>query len=431
MVEVSRLYYSEAGNVVPLMCEELTRFRRARKTLPLPKTDGPAELFVLARPHDATTSCLRSSVNGIELPTLQPRPPYKYQWYEISVPASVLRPGPNTFELWADTPGMNGWSLALEDGHAHPGSFITNDEGRTWRNSRMGYLNVAQAEYVVRVRLIEGQDDAPPLMISEDPDHPRLQRIREMIPSAAFDVRSMVERVRTLASWVSTRWEYRDTTAGVVYAPWDPDTILTWGKAGDGHSGYTPIVMCVHYSVLMSLCCLAAEIPARCAAFTGAINGYNGHFTVEVWSEEFGKWIFVDPTLDAMFFRSGEPLSVAEIRRLDDLGRFVEWGPGHDFQVRNPVIASFVEDNFLKGVCFQHRSLWPRTDFLSHPECTPAGHGSTSYCETSLVWQSDDKALGFGMFPCFASLDYFDAAPKATSVRRDNRSEDLDDRVNR
>ena len=39
---MSRLYHTEEGRVIPSLCEELTRFRWARKTLDLPATSAPA-----------------------------------------------------------------------------------------------------------------------------------------------------------------------------------------------------------------------------------------------------------------------------------------------------------------------------------------------------------------------------------------------------
>ena len=80
---------------------------------------------------------------------------------------------------------MNAWALAIEPGHIDPGSFLTEDGGVTWRNNRMCYLNAVNGEYLVRVRLAEGEDPAPPPMVFNDPDHPRLAALREILPAAA------------------------------------------------------------------------------------------------------------------------------------------------------------------------------------------------------------------------------------------------------
>jgi len=414
---MSQIYYSEAGCVVPTLCEELTDYRRARKVLHLPATSEPATLFVLARPYPSSELPLRVSVNGTEVPGPDPDSWDFYGWHEISVPPSLVVAGANVFEFWTDAHAMNAWSLAIENGHRDPESFVSTDRGTTWRNDKMGYLNVSRGEYVVRVRLAEGADPAPPSMVWEDPVAPRLERLRRMLPSDVLRAGPTLSRVRALTTWVCTRWEYR--CVGGVYAPWDAETIMAWGRATRGHDDREPIVMCVHYAVTLVSCCMAAGIPARCAIFTGTMNGHNGHFTAEVWLDEFDRWVMVDPTLDAILFEDGVPLSVREIQRAgSDLTALVEWGPGYDFQVKNPFIGPWIRNTFLNGVCFRHRSLWPRTDFLTHPELTPGWHGSTSYCETSLVWEIADLEQGFAMFPYFGEQEYFDAAPQGFSVQK-------------
>ena len=174
--------------------------------------------------------------------------------------------------------------------------------------------------------------------------------------------------------------------------------------------------MCVHYAVALVSFCLALGIPARCAITADSINGFKGHFTAEVWFEELGKWVMVDPNNDAILFEGDNPLSVKEIQRAgSDLTDLIQWGPGHGFQVKNPLMEAWIPDTYLNGSCFVYRSIWPRTDFLSRHELAPAGHGSTAYCETGLVWEADDLRQGFGMFPYFGELDYFDAPPRFRS----------------
>jgi len=409
---MSKLYYSEQGNVVPLLCEELTRFRRAKKILNLPHTDSPGQLFILARAYPGTVDPLRVAVNGTEVKLLEPTKSGIYRWYEVSVPLPTLVSGANTFEFWTDSWTMNAWSMALEDGHATPESYVSSDEGATWRDHAMGYLNVSRGEYVVRMRLVEGQDGTPPVMEWEDPASPRLQHLRQLLPADALARGRTLDRVRALTTWISTQWEYRNNSNGVAYTPWDAETILAWGATGQGHAGLPPIAMCVHYAVTLATCCTAIGIPARCAAFTGDINGFNGHFTTEVWFDDLRKWVMVDPTIDAILFKGTSPLSVKEIQEAgSDLDSLVRWGPGHAFQIKNPLIKPWIPDNFLQGVCFRHRSVWPRMDFLTNPELTPSGHGSTSYCETDLVWEVKDLHEGFGMFPYFQSARFFDAPP--------------------
>lgn len=408
---MTKLYFSDSGRVIASLCEELTDYRHARKLIDLPKTFKDAQLFILARAYPKASLPLHVSVNATEIPAISPRSLGSYVWYGALVPPSVLIPGTNAIEFWSDSSAMDSWSLGLEGGHAHPRSFVSTDGGLTWRNDRMGYLNVSRGEYVVRVRLAEGTDPTPPPPVWEDPNTPRLMRLLAHLPRDVFAATSAMEQVRSLMTWVSKSWEYRNLTTAAQLAPWDVETILAWGRAGAGHDGRPPIVMCVHYTVAFVTFCVALGIPARCAIFTGGVNGPYGHFTAEVWAEEFAKWVLIDPNMDAIFMRKGGPLSVSEVMLAGShLGDFIQWGAGHEFQMRNPMIENWIREVYLPGLCFGHRSLWPRTDFLSHPELTPP-HTTTAYAETELVWERRDLEDGFAMFRYFGDERYFEAPP--------------------
>ena len=410
---MSKLYFSENGHVVPTLCEELTTYRRARKVLRLPRTAEPGVLYVLARPYPDSTLPIRLAVNGAEVAAIKPNSSGRTHWYDVTINESLLKPGANTFDFWTDTTAMNGWSLAIEAGHAEPQSFVTDDSGATWRNEKMAYLNVLRGEYVVRMRLAEGEDPAPPIMVWEDPANPRIESLRRIMPAQALKPGPLLGRVRALTSWISSSWEHTNSVRAAQYAPWDAETILAWGAARLGHNGRRPIVMCVHYAVAFVTCCQAAGIPARCAVVWGTVNSNEGHFVAEVWFEEYGKWVMVDPNLDAILWKNGVPLSVTEVQQADsDLRDLVEWGPGNEYQRRYPHMVKFIEERFPRGVFIRQRSIWPRADFLSHPELSPPGHGSTAYCETSLVWETRDLQRGLGMFPHFGDSAYFDSPPR-------------------
>ncbi len=409
---MSRLYHNESGRVIPALCEELTRFRRARVILDLPATRSGAVLFVLARPHRTGDNPLYWSINGIRQEAIHAAPDLHYRWYERVVGTGDLRAGDNVVELWTGDSAMTGWSLALEIGGSPSRCALTDDGGTHWRADRLGYLNAVRGNYCVRIRLREGRDDPPPDMTWESADHPRARSLRDLLPNRARNGTDRYAQVRELSSWLASSWEHSGSGRATVYAPWDAETILAWGGSRRGHNGERPVAMCVHYAVAFVSACQVLRIPARCAVLMGTPNSFEGHFVAEVWFDEHRKWVMVDPNCDAILFRNGQPLSIPEIQEFGDgLEPYVEWGRGTRYQRTFSHIRDFIRTSLLRGVCFRHRSVWPRTDFLSHPEQSPPGHGSVSYCETDLVWTENDVEAGFGMFRYFAPPDYFTAPP--------------------
>jgi hypothetical protein len=339
-------------------------------------------------------------------------------WHTVTLPPGVLVAGLNTFEFWCNAPAMTGWGLALEHGHAQPESYVSDDGGLTWRNRKMSYLNASSGEYLVRVRLAEGADPPPPAMVWETPTHPRLANLRQQMPAAALDERApRLQRLQALSTWLSQSWPHTHSGHASLYTPWDAETILAWGGQQRGHDGRRPITMCVHYGVSFVTACQALGLPARCAIFTSEINLFDGHFAAEAWVEEYQKWVFIDPNADALFMRAGVPLAVTEVQAVRaHVAELVHWGPGAAGQRAVPHMEAFVQENMLAGLYLRRRSLWPRADFLSHPEYSPPGHGSTAYAETSLVWETNDRDQGFGMFPYFGDAAYFDAPPTEARI---------------
>lgn len=408
---MSRLYYSEEGRVSPSLCEEVTRFRRIRKHLDLPSTAQSAQLFILASAYPDCATPLRLAINGIEVAAIEPEKA-SYHWYCVDVKADTLSTGTNSFELWTDASAMDTWSVALEAGHQQPASEVSDDEGVTWRSERMSYLNHVRAEYVLRIRLAEGADPPPGAVVWEDPASPRLASLRARLPEDARGQGSVRERVRALSSWLAGSWEHTGSGRAEQYAPWDAETLLSWAPGQKGHNGKRPIAMCVHYAAALVSAAQSVGIAARCAVTTEAPNGTAGHFVAEVWDPDDERWFVVDPNSDALFVRDGVLMSMTQIQEAGaQIGDHIEWGPGTEFQRTFPHIVEFCDENLTKGVCFRHRSVWYRADLLTSPWLSPPGHGSITYCETGLIWESRDLDRGFGMFPSFGDANWFNHPP--------------------
>ena len=412
---MSKLYHTESGHVIPTLAEELTTFRRARKSLHLEATASPAKLYFMARAWPDSKLPLRISINGKEIAPVEPELALHW-WYTVDVEPGLLIGGENTIDFWCDAKPMNAWSLAIEPGHADPNSFITDDGGTTWRNHHMGYLNTFRGEYTVRVRLAEGEDPTPPPMVFNDPEHPRLASLREILPGAALDESlSTMERVRAISTWLGSSWEHTPwgPDLGVVCTPWDPETILAWAPDQVGHNGLRPMANCIFFGVSFANAVQAIGIPGRCAIWAGKPGKSDGHFTAEWWSQEHEKWVMVDPNFDAMFLRDGVPLSTKELQQLNpaELHAVTEHGPGVDKQLENERVIHWVPDGERRARSLENRAVWYRADQLSHPEYSPSSHGAgTAYAETGIVWDQCSKDM-YGMHCYFGDQSYFDAPP--------------------
>ena len=411
---MSKLYYTESGHSMPNLAEELTTFRRARKVLTLPPTASPAVLYFLARTHEGTKLPLHVSVNGTALPPVPPQEAW-HTWYEVPIDFGLLQAGDNVLEFWTDSTAMNSWALGLEAGHAEPNSYVSDDSGRTWRNHHMAYLNIVRAEYVVRVRLAEGQDPTPPPMVFNDPDDPRLESLRSIMPRQALD-KSLpkLERLRAISTWLASSWEHTPAAPGlgVINSPWDPETVLSWAPGQCGHNGLRPTANCIFYGVSFANAAQAIGVPARCAIFAGKPGKADGHFTAEFWSDEHQKWAMVDPNFDDFFIREGVPLSVSELQVLgSELGDVTARGPGAESQRPNQRVHRWFDSHERRARSLESRMVWYRADQLSHPEFSPPAHGGGgAYTETGIVWEERDKDT-WPMFPHFGSKDYFNAPP--------------------
>ncbi len=411
---MTKLYYTESGHSLPNLAEELTTFRRARKVLTLPPTASSAVLYFLARSHEGTKLPLHISVNGTTLPPVPPQEAW-HTWYEAPIDFGLLQAGDNVLEFWTDSTAMNSWALGLEAGHADPNSYVSDDSGRTWRNHHMAYLNVVRAEYVVRVRLAEGEDPAPPPMVFNDPDDPRLESLRSIMPPQALD-RNLpkLERLRAISTWLASSWEHTASgpDLGVLNTPWDPETVLAWAPGQCGHNGLRPTANCIFYGVAFANAAQAIGVPARCAIFAGKPGKADGHFTAEYWSEEHQKWAMVDPNFDDFFLRDGVPLSVSELQVLgSNLEDVTERGPGAESQRPNQRVHRWFDSHERRARSLESRMVWYRADQLTRPEFSPPAHGGGgAYTETGIVWEESDKDT-WPMFPLFGSKDYFDAPP--------------------
>ena len=430
---MSKLYYSETGRVLHLENEEVCTRRRIRKVLHLPggtRTGGT--LYVLAKPHPGCQAPLRVRVNGRGYSVPVRHDPY-LAWFDLRLAAGVLKAGRNVVEIWAESDAMDAWMVALEPrsylSERRPDSALSLNGGRTWRAGNaesagpfggggMGVHHALIGEYVVRIRLNDPalRDPPPAGMVWEKIDCPYFDAVRRVIPARIHQIADPWRRTRALLRWVSTQWQYSDTRGlGIEvaeYCPWDALTILAWRRANHGQYLPNPVGFCVHFSVTFITAALALGIPTRGVIGSQAGPGRaSGHFVCEVWIERWRKWCMVDPTCDFMHLREGIALSLAELVALPEEERLRLLVRGPVCQSWSPVKRKGYTSILGRGLCYGHWAIWPRNDFLSHPELTPSGHGVYYYAETPWLWVGLPPGSDLGMFPYRVSTERAAAPP--------------------
>ena len=228
----------------------------------------------------------------------------------------------------------------------------------------------------------------------EQPDHPELRMLWEAESLAPLIAQTTtdLERARALCSWVHAQWIHNNSYD--VYTPWHPSTILDWQRTGRGHNSKAVTGFCVHFAVTLAQICTAANLRARGVVLgTRTRRGMDGHFVCEVFCRELNKWVMLDADFDYYFAHRGVPLNVLDIHTLWNSGSAQEIAMvrGAGFS-RNPMGHGWPLEHLRSGG-YRWFGLPMRQNWLSQPDVQPANHGVINYCETDIIWWTDDHNL--------------------------------------
>lgn len=236
-------------------------------------------------------------------------------------------------------------------------------------------------------------------------DHPRLVELRNkyqldlVVEGATTDF----EKILRLKRWTARQYAREALQAWYLlddgrrlYPSWDAHRILNQ----DGYS-------CVSFAVLFMQVCQAFGIPCRHVQVNAWCSG--GHEVNEVWSDDFGKWFFVDAGYNYYVCdpATGVPLSIAELAAAlaerQATNELVEVGAGlrvpakvvteGDLPLRYVVEPSPMNELYRAGAepadraGFMHKhAAWmffqamiPRNDFYSNPTPMPLNQGTSHW----------------------------------------------------
>jgi hypothetical protein len=145
----------------------------------------------------------------------------------------------------------------------------------------------------------------PPIVRSSIPfdyepfDRPELAKLRRehKLDDVVAGAKSEWELIQKLSAWSSGRWQKGHL--GKIYPKWNAHEILKPYDDGTPTGGF-----CQHYNLVFLQACESFGLIGRAVSlgqgnYTDKIRG--GHETVEIWSNEFDKWVFIDGD-KAMYF---------------------------------------------------------------------------------------------------------------------------------
>ncbi|MHB9029565.1 MAG: transglutaminase-like domain-containing protein, partial [Candidatus Latescibacterota bacterium] len=235
-------------------------------------------------------------------------------------------------------------------------------------------------------------EDNPPIQYSsvnwkwEQWDRPEFAELRkrENLDRIIAGSRTQYEAQVKLLEYATKRWRWNEPNP--EYPEWDALSVLDRiNQAGGGG-------MCIQFNLLLAGACQAYGWQAR-------LVGIDGHEVCEIWSDDYGKWIYFDAynwnhvLCDS---RTGQPLSMLEVHNayLDYFypDRPMDWLNDyrfHDDAVtkradKPPVVRSSSTYNDRAsgdyGGFMQSRILRivPRNNWYEQPYPRPLSHGTDS-----------------------------------------------------
>lgn len=136
----------------------------------------------------------------------------------------------------------------------------------------------------------------------EDPNHPKMVALREKykLDEVVADGKTELEKLVILRNWVAQQWHFK--APSTYYPAWDADDIMTH-KIG----------FCVQFAITYMQCAISLGYQAR---FVFGNNYATGHEVCEVWSNEYGKWVYMDCSgnFHCIDPRTAVPMSLLEVR---------------------------------------------------------------------------------------------------------------------
>jgi len=135
---------------------------------------------------------------------------------------------------------------------------------------------------------------------------PKIEWLRQYTLPVIEGSSDQWEKYMSLKKWVKEQIPYKESK---IESHWDAKRILrtVWSNSSLGF-------LCDAYAATYTSACISVGLNARVMHLKSREG--NGHYVTEIWSDDYRKWIFIDPLYDCYFTMGGEPLSTLELHNL-------------------------------------------------------------------------------------------------------------------
>jgi len=219
-------------------------------------------------------------------------------------------------------------------------------------------------------------------------DHPRLKALRRQrrLDDVVAGASSEFDLILKLAAWTSSR-----SGLGLQggYPPWDALEILKREAPAPGARGF-----CQMYAIVFLQACESFGLCGRAVSLGPGGERSGGHEVAEIWSNDYGKWIYVDAQMAwyAADASTGIPLSLLDLHERQ--GAVLAGAPAPATRiVRLPGVERGSEWRDLSDwPPFGELRLIPRSNFLEARAPLPLNQGMRGWSWTGhVVWEDSGR----------------------------------------
>jgi hypothetical protein len=274
---------------------------------------------------------------------------------------------------------------------------------------------VAQSEILLVTSEHDGEFAVSSYTLREDDfRHPRLQllRRREHLDEVVSTATTQFETIVLLRAWVHRQWE---SGGSFYYPPWDAVEILDLARKY-GNRGF-----CAQYAIVFLQACQSLGIHARYVDLPG-------HFVVAVWSDDYDRWVLMDPSNDVNYERDGIPMrgrdlysaywrnDVRGIVRVDSQGNRKAVTP-NDLSLYRLYSISLLANQLSNPVEVKSNGIWKTLVHASDHRTYPkVGRDQLAITSEFLAWRGKDAEESFPQRPETRDQDEFRYALNQTVI---------------